>query len=144
MKINGACLVCCTILYPLACPANAEVKWEIVNQGETSDKPIIWEEVPETVNTPEPDVIKWSYIKESDSEYIDKIDKSSDSSRPETLSITQINELISNLEPSNDDFYPTTRITPLLSTAEVIPEQTWSVSSYNICLLYTSDAADEL
>ena len=132
MKIKGACLACCTILYPLACPANAEVQWEIVNQAETSDKPIIWEEVPETENTPEPDVIKWSYIKESDSEYIDKIDRSSDSSRPETLSITQINELISNLEPSNDDFYPTTRITPLLSTAEVIPEQTWSVSSYSI------------
>ena len=51
MKINRACLACCTILYPLACPANAEVQWEIVNQGETSDKPIIWEEVPETENT---------------------------------------------------------------------------------------------
>ena len=90
MKIKGACLACCTILHPLACPANAEVQWEIVNQGETSNKPIIWEEVPEKKNIPEPDVIKWSYIKESDSEYIDKIDRSRDSSRPETLSITQI------------------------------------------------------
>ena len=40
-------------MYPLACPANAEVQWEIVNQGETSDKPIIWEEVPDKKNIPE-------------------------------------------------------------------------------------------
>ena len=71
-------------------------------------------------------------MQESENEDTNRIDRSSDLNRLENLDITQINELISNLEPSNDDFYPTTRLTPLISTAEVIPEETWSVSGYNI------------
>ena len=132
MKIKGICLSCCAIAYPFACPANAEVQWETINQGETSNRLINWEEVPKATKTLKPDAIKWSYMQESENEDTNRIDRSSDLNRLENLDITQINELISNLEPSNDDFYPTTRLTPLISTAEVIPEQTWSVSSYNI------------
>ena len=132
MKIKGICLACCAIAYPFTCPANAEVQWEIINQGETSNRLINWEEVPKATKTLKPDAIKWSYIQESENEDTNRIDRSSDLNRLENLDITQINELISNLEPSNDDFYPTTRLTPLISTAEVIPEQTWSVSGYNI------------
>ena len=132
MKIKEICLACCAIAYPFACPANAEVQWETINQGETSNRLINWEEVPKATKTLKPDAIKWSYIQESKSEDTNNIDRSSDLNRLENLDITQINELISNLEPSNDDFYPTTRLTPLISTAEVIPEQTWSVSGYNI------------
>jgi len=117
MKKKGICLACCAIAYPLACPANAEVQWEIVNQGETSHRLINWKEVPKATKTLKPDAIKWSYIQESKSEDTNKIDRSSDLNRLENLDITQINELISNLEPSNDDFYPTTRLTPLISTA---------------------------
>ena len=156
MKIKGICLACCAIAYPFACPANAEVQWETINQGETSNRLINWEEVPKETKTLKPDAIKWSYMQESENEDTNRIDRSSDLNRLENLDITQINELISNLGPSNDDFYPTTRLTPLISTAEVIPEQTWSASSYNIspfknrtgsgnqnyavniCLLYTS------
>ena len=132
MKTKGICLACCAIAYPFACPANAEVQWEIINQGETSNELLIWEEVPKATKTLKLDAIKWSYIQESKSEDTNKINRSSDLNRLENLDITQINELISNLEPSNDDFYPTTRLTPLISTTEVIPEQTWSISSYNI------------
>ena len=132
MKIKGICLACCAIAYPFACPANAEVQWETINQGETSNRLINWEEVPKATKTLKPDAIKWSYMQESENEDTNRIDRSSDLNRLENLDITQINELISNLEPSNDDFYPTTRLTPLISTAEVIPEETWSVSGYNI------------
>ena len=132
MKIKKICLACCAIAYPFACPANAEVQWETINQGETSNRLINWEEVPKATKTLKPDAIKWSYMQESENEDTDRIDRSSDLNRLENLDITQINELISNLEPSNDDFYPTTRLTPLISTAEVIPEETWSVSGYNI------------
>ena len=132
MKIKEICLACCAIAYPFACPANAEVQWETINQGETSNRLINWEEVPKATKTLKPDAIKWSYMQESENEDTNRIDRSSDLNRLENLDITQINELISNLEPSNDDFYPTTRLTPLISTAEVIPEETWSVSGYNI------------
>ena len=132
MKTKGICLACCAIAYPFACPANAEVQWETINQGETSNRLINWEEVPKATKTLKPDAIKWSYMQESENEDTNRIDRSSDLNRLENLDITQINELISNLEPSNDDFYPTTRLTPLISTAEVIPEETWSVSGYNI------------
>ena len=132
MKMKGICLACCAIAYPFTCPANAEVQWETINQGETSNRLINWEEVPKATKTLKPDAIKWSYIQESENEDTNRIDRSSDLNRLENLDITQINELISNLEPSNDDFYPTTRLTPLISTAEVIPEETWSISGYNI------------
>ena len=132
MKIKEICLACCAIAYPFACPANAEVQWETINQGETSNRLINWEEVPKATKTLKPDAIKWSYMQESENEDTNRIDRSSELNRLENLDITQINELISNLEPSNDDFYPTTRLTPLISTAEVIPEETWSVSGYNI------------
>ena len=128
MKTKSVCLACCTIIYASACPAKAEVEWHNINQGEKSHKTTIWEEVPDAEKISETDAIKWSYIEESGREYTNEIDRKSKLIRPENLSIGEINELISNLGPSNDDFYPTTRITPFLPTAEVIPDQTWSIS----------------
>ena len=120
MKIKSACLACCTIVYASVCPAEAEVEWHNINQGEKSHKTIIWEEVPDAEKISETDVIKWSYIEESGRDYTNEIDRKSKPIRPENLSVGEINELISNLGPSNDDFYPTTRITPFLPTAEAV------------------------
>ena len=132
MKIKSVCLACCTIVYASACPAEAEVEWHNINQGEKSHKTITWEEVPDAEKISETDAIKWSYIEESGREHTNEIDRKSEPIRPENLSVGEINDLISNLGPSNDDFYPTTRITPFLPTAEVIPDQTWSISGYNV------------
>ena len=132
MKISGIWLVSCPVIFLSAFPAKAEVQWYDVNQRESSDKVITWEEVPEAKTISKPDAIQWSYIKEADSERNNEINEAGDTISPETLSISEINDLIEIIDPSNDDFYPTIRLTPLLPTAEVIPEQAWRISGYNV------------
>ena len=132
MKIKSIFLACCAIVYPSACPAEAEVKWHNLNQSEKAHKTIIWEEVPDAEKISETDTIEWSYIEESGREHANELDGTRDPIRLENLTLGEINDLISNLGPSNDDFYPTTRITPFLPTAELIPDQTWSFSGYNV------------